>query len=451
MEKSPDLIDQHQVGRRALSGTACGYPCGMRAHQTGVARAVGGALASTLVLASILLIPSPAAAVCLVGSGTAGNPYQVASPADLECLRTTSGYWASGTVLRQTADIDMTSEPAWTAGIAAGASFDGTYDGGGHVIRGLRVFVTGTAPQAAPFATTGSSATIQDLGIIDVDVRAVDTSASGYPNVYAGGMVGYLDLSRLERVYTTGTVAAQSPWDPSIVYAGGIVADQSAGVIIDSYSRAQVAAESGSASRGSGESAVAGGVAGASTSSPLYSTPLTRSYAAGRVTATTSGADRWQGGVAGRIQPLSGETSVEVTGLLWDTSTTGQTACLLGVGATGTCTGHGTSAMQSIDTYLNAGWSISYGLTGSSTWGICPAINSGYPFLRVFAPTGLCETSGQYPPPWYQSYARGAANDVCESGWLPSWDSWPHGHTGGWVCNRKLFYNGSEWVFGPSA
>lgn len=41
-------------------------------------------------------------------------------------------------------------------------------------------------------------------------------------------------------------------------------------------------------------------------------------------------------------------------------------------------------------------------------------------------------------PMWVQGYARQAATDVCLDGWVASWEMWPHGGTGGWVCTRSI-------------
>ena len=37
---------------------------------------------------------------------------------------------------------------------------------------------------------------------------------------------------------------------------------------------------------------------------------------------------------------------------------------------------------------------------------------------------------------WQQAYGRASATDSCQSGYTPSWDTWPNGGTGGFVCNR---------------
>ncbi len=37
---------------------------------------------------------------------------------------------------------------------------------------------------------------------------------------------------------------------------------------------------------------------------------------------------------------------------------------------------------------------------------------------------------------WQQAYGRASATDTCLTGYTPSWDTWPNGGKGGFVCNR---------------
>jgi hypothetical protein len=41
-------------------------------------------------------------------------------------------------------------------------------------------------------------------------------------------------------------------------------------------------------------------------------------------------------------------------------------------------------------------------------------------------------------PPWVQGYGRASAQAACDDGWLASWEQWPHGGSGGWVCTRSI-------------
>ncbi len=41
-------------------------------------------------------------------------------------------------------------------------------------------------------------------------------------------------------------------------------------------------------------------------------------------------------------------------------------------------------------------------------------------------------------PPWVQGYGRHSQADLCLDGWTASWEQWPHGGSGGWVCTREI-------------
>lgn len=74
------------------------------------------------------------------------------------------------------------------------------------------------------------------------------------------------------------------------------------------------------------------------------------------------------------------------------------------------------------------------GTTGLGYWSIT---GPGMAYL------GAAPQSDQTPPPWYQAYARGSSEAVCEEGWKPSYAAWPNDGAGGWTCERELVYNNS--------
>jgi hypothetical protein len=57
--------------------------------------------------------------------------------------------------------------------------------------------------------------------------------------------------------------------------------------------------------------------------------------------------------------------------------------------------------------------------------------------------TNIGGSPGSTPPDWQQSYARASQDEECKPGWNPSWDYWPNGGTGGWVCNRSVPFTSS--------
>lgn len=54
------------------------------------------------------------------------------------------------------------------------------------------------------------------------------------------------------------------------------------------------------------------------------------------------------------------------------------------------------------------------------------------------------------PAPWLQSYGR-PAGAPCRYGWHGSWAEWAVSVTGGWVCNRTVFWSDGSWRQNPDA
>jgi len=50
----------------------------------------------------------------------------------------------------------------------------------------------------------------------------------------------------------------------------------------------------------------------------------------------------------------------------------------------------------------------------------------------------------QTPPSWLQSLGR-ATESSCPDGWSASWAEWAVASTGGWVCNRTVFWMDGGW------
>ncbi len=435
---------------------------------------------------SVLTAPSSAANGCITpAAGSAGDPFLIITPANLVCLMNNgSYYWHHGYYFRQTADIDLTGQaqtPIGDASIAAD-SFTGSYDGQGHRISGLSI--TGAAGKSAGlFGDTDGGGTISNLrisgsvtgedfvgGLIgwshattvtsvvaDVAVSAtvggngvggligktvhstVSTSAAlgsvtGGTHGIAGGLVGFVDctapVSTVSKSYASGNVTGLDK-------AGGLFGDLEA----TGCSFSDLYASGSTTSLGvSGftQTGLAGSVLGinASTGSPTTNTG-TRIYGRGAVSGATAGG--FQGGT------YSSNPEANWSASFWDTQSTG-VATAKASGSLAGVSGQTTAAMTSIDTFANAGWSIVSGWTASSTtWGICPQVNAGYPFLQAFYTSDPCVDST--PPPWQQAYAR-AAIDTCAPGWNPSWEQWPNRGTGGFTCTRTLVYSTSTgtWV-----
>ena len=176
------------------------------------------------------------------GEGTEVAPYQIGSGAELAWLanavNNASGVTKLYVVL--TDDIDLGGQP-WTPIGKEFYEFSGTFDGGGHVVEGLKVSnaadaglfgvakgaaiknlvvrgsVTGTGNAAGILAKAKSEAcTIENCG----NEAAVTVAKSG--GGYAGGILGNAVAAiYVERCYNSGTVT--STGNNSYSRAGGIV------------------------------------------------------------------------------------------------------------------------------------------------------------------------------------------------------------------------------------
>lgn len=240
------------------------------------------------------------------------------------------------------------------------------------------------------FART-EGANISNVGLIDNEIEALWTLGglvggsydTTIDNCYArgavigiqdmgsgvGGLVGYADdSSTINNSYATGTVIGHN-------YVGGLVGDSNGATISNSYATGSVTGNQSS-----------GGLVGDSWGSIL------NCYATGSVTGT----DNYVGGLVGLSNSLisnsyaagyvSGSGSYTAGGLVggswsnsttsnsfWDIETSGQTESDGGTGLT-------TSEMQTLSTYLTAGWDF-LGETVNGTEDIWTFMANDYPHL----------------------------------------------------------------------
>ena len=152
-----------------------------------------------------------------------------------------------------TADIDLTGKNWTPIGTSFRNKYTGTFDGGGHTIKGLTV--TTNDQFVGLFGSIGYAGTVKNVMMEDVQItsnRSLD---------FAGGVAGYSD-GTIENCSVSGSVSGT-------VYVGGVVGAQWEGSITGCSSSATV--------KGTVE---VGGVAGETNSSAT----LTACYATGNVT-----------------------------------------------------------------------------------------------------------------------------------------------------------------------
>jgi len=365
-------------------------------------------------------------AVCLVsiraqakyggGSGTAEDPYQIATAADLILLGESPGDYDKHFIL--TADINLdpnlpgrkvfdkaiiAPDTNAVADYFQGTPFSGVFDGNGHTISHL------TLKGGSHVALFGRNwpGTVTNLGVVDVNI----TGSS-----IVGGLVGQ-NYGDVTQCYSTGVVSGSER-------VGGLVGGNMGGVT-DCYSTAAVSGTDnvgglvgenyGTVTECYGTGAVSGrGAVGGLVGYNHYAT-VTQCYSAGAVsgqydvgglvgenhgavthcygTGAVSGTGDSSQSVGGLVGSnmgalthcystgaVSGFTYVggfvgrnwqgTVTGCFWDTQTSGQATSAGGTAKT-------TTEMQTAATFLDAGWDF------VDVWGI--GENQTYPYLRKYS------------------------------------------------------------------
>ena len=149
-------------------------------------------------------------------------------------------------------DIDLTGKEWTPIGTGYSNKYTGTFDGGGHTIKGLTV--TTNDQFVGLFGSIGYAGTVKNVMMEDVQITSNRSSG------FAGGVAGYSD-GTIENCSVSGSVSGT-------VYVGGVVGAQIGGSITGCSSSATV--------KGTVD---VGGVAGQTNSSAT----LTACYATGNV------------------------------------------------------------------------------------------------------------------------------------------------------------------------
>ena len=164
-----------------------------------------------------------------------------------------------------TADIDLTGKNWTPIGTSFSNKYTGTFDGGGHTIKGLTV--TTNDQFVGLFGSIGYAGTVKNVMMEDVQIT------SNHGSGFAGGVAGFSD-GTIENCSVSGSVSGT-------VYVGGVVGAQWGGSITGCSSSATV--------KGTVD---VGGVAGQTNSSAT----LTACYATGNVTIEINPAKNIAGG-----------------------------------------------------------------------------------------------------------------------------------------------------------
>ncbi len=358
--------------------------------------------------------------------------------------------------VRILADIDLSGTGDFPPFGSQGLPFRGTWDGQGHSITGLQMTAPPAAGFGLIGHSTG--ATIRNLrvqgtvsdpardnaGLVvgtatNTTISNVHVSGTVVVNGGGGGIVGAMLGGALSDSSAVVTVTASNTAGGAVGFAdsngtadvaitnvrteGSVTGDNGlVGGVAGSLGAVSVIRSSSSAAvRGF----AAGGVAGQAQGFGGTNTTITDSYSTGSVTASP-GSARFIGGVlgatcaaspvalvrtyfTGTLTPGGGATSGGVLG--------GSTSCLVMVGSLASNTGNlwnsdtagaagagsvtgvarTTAQMKQLGTYTDLGWSMVNGWepAGSSTWGICPQVNDGYPFLQSSGARTACRAPAE--------------------------------------------------------
>ena len=388
----------------------------------------------------LLLLPlglgAQTTAIAPSGSGTVGDPYQIASLANLSYVAQNLGatdYWASGLYFIQTADIDASETQYWddsdddidgddyndaNDGTGTGSNegfmpignstteFAGSYDGQGYSISNLYIDRSSTDYVGLFGWIESYTCVFEDIHIVGGDITGryqagglagtfwygdvIDCSSSadvsGTSNI--GGLFGQIvNPAQVYTSYATGTIQGGGQ-------SGGLVGlNQASGVgngILRCYATGDVTTTGDKAgglvgyNTGRIEDSYAWGAVSANDEAGglvghenFGASTITNCYAIGAVS-VSGGSD--EGGLIGSIG-----TSGTYSNNFWDTETSGQASSS---GATGKTT----AEMKTSTTFTSAGWDFMDETANGSDnyWGRCQWENGGYPFLSFQGYTNDC-------------------------------------------------------------
>jgi hypothetical protein len=326
----------------------------------------------------------------LDGDGTAENPHQITNSDQLVRLSKASILMDRHFALLN--GIDLAGFDWFQAVIPW---FGGVFDGNGHVIRNLHI--QGSS-HLGFFGLLGSEAAIVDLGLEGVDIDGIGDSI--------GGLAGGSRKSSLSNCFSTGAVSGEysvgglvgdntwgsvsNGWYDGAVsgrgWVGGLVGANRRGRITNCYSTGTVDGESdiGGLAGENYEASVTncystGTVGGSDDVGGLvgenYDGSITNSYSAG----TVDGND-YVGGLVGW------GSDGGITSSFWDVEASGQTTSAGGIGKT-------TAEMQTVDTFLDAGWDL-VDETVNGTCDYWQADPGGYPQFYYHAGNGPAMPEG---------------------------------------------------------
>ena len=389
------------------------------------------------------------------GTGTVGDPYKLATLADLNLLSTTSSFWAANIYFEQTADIDASATSTLNSNGTGGyygfspignntTKFLGTYDGkgfkitnlyinrpitdyiglfgfanSGSVINNVKLLtcnITGNnfvgscvgscVGQFTNCSSTGSvSGSENNIGgligyantsiVTDCNSACTVSTLGTIPSASSyGGLIGFIKSADVSNCFSTGSVTANS-----LQYVGGFVGFMIGGTITKCYSTGNVIGYQG----------VGGFVGYGFDGTPLF---VADCYSMGNVTGTDG-----VGGFAGNID-FYGYTELSFSRCYSRSVVTGVTSTN---GFGGTLPNNKLTDCYfdaDIDGLASTSGTNNYGVIGKSTaemktqstftgwdfatpiWSIISTYNGGYPNLEGMTESLVISWTGASSTDW---------------------------------------------------
>ena len=216
------------------------------------------------------------------GEGTVGSPFLICSRSQLEEISMGLGkHYELGQ------SIDLQNDP-FTPLLG---SFTGSLDGKGYEIQNLTIAVS--TKQAGLFAELGAAGSIQNLGIVGLNVTSTNTGGTGSDPVRIGALAALMSGGEIKNCYA---IANDSDDDPDLRggngqydYVGGLVGQQDGGSIIGSYAN-------GNAYGGNGSFGRVGGLVGRQDAGSIIGSYATGNADGGEDNDAVGGLVGWQQG-----------------------------------------------------------------------------------------------------------------------------------------------------------
>ena len=190
------------------------------------------------------------------GTGTAENPYQIATGAQLAYLASSvnNGETYAGKNFVLTADIDLNKRPWTPIANTLSVVFAGNLDGQGYAVSNVAIGSENAPLESNVFGLFGATAgKISNLHLNTVSIHGIAMKASGRVIGFAGGLIGSasgnVENCHVKELTMTMTMTSDSNWIGAY-WIGGLVGASDAEQINECSVSGKIAEESGKGSIG---------------------------------------------------------------------------------------------------------------------------------------------------------------------------------------------------------